>query len=74
MIVAQMEILANITEYVNFKFYLILINLNLKRYLWLLETVLDGAGLYVEVNYAKVLLQLDKSQNELDFTVLSTSS
>ena len=58
----------------NFKFYLILINLNLKRYLWLLETVLDGAGLYVEVNYAKVLLQLDKSQNELDFTVLSTSS
>ena len=74
MIVAQMEILANVTEYVNFKFYLILINLNLKRYLWLLETVLDGAGLYVEVNYAKVLLQLDKSQNELDFTVLSTSS
>ena len=74
MIVAQMEILANITEYVNFKFYLILINLNLKRYLWLLETVLDGAGLYVEVNYAKVLLQLDKSQNELDFTGLSTSS
>ena len=58
----------------NFKFYLILINLNLKRYLWLLETVLDGAGLYVEVNYAKVLLQLDKSQNELDFTGLSTSS
>jgi len=74
MIVAQMEILANITEYVNFKFYLILINLNLKRYLWLLETVLDGAGLYVEVNYAKVLLQLDKSQNELDFTGFSTSS
>ena len=74
MIVAQMEILANVTEYINFKFYLILINLNLKRYLWLLETVLDGAGLYVEVNYDKVLLQLDKSQNELDFTVLSTSS
>lgn len=74
MIVAQMEILANVTEYVNFTFYLILINLNLKRYLSLLETVLDGAGLYVEANYANVLLQLDKSQNELDFTVLSTSS
>lgn len=56
MIVAQMEILANVTEYVNFTFYLILINLNLKRYLWLLETVLDGAGLYVEANYANVLL------------------
>ena len=56
MIVAQMEILANVTEYVNFKFYLILINLNLKRCLWLLETVLDGAGLHVEANYANVLL------------------
>lgn len=35
---------------------------------------MDGAGLYAEVNYASVLLQLDRSQNELDFTALSTLS
>lgn len=52
--------MANVTKNVNFKFYLILINLNLKTGSWLSDTVLDGIGLYSEFFSANVLLYLWK--------------